>query len=215
MEGKKYIQTVKVVKEIPGFLSVGGPYKLQDLKRQFPFLDFTSEYFEMEYFDKFEIYDKVRFTGKNNEYHYRRGSSYNIPISKEQVYYVRGVSHEIKDDTVITKYRIEARDAYAEFIVPEEHLELAESKWIVSFSGVRNTDRPAVHELDYFSWMKKIKGTWKEIFVFDTQKKAEVVADMFAKHSMEQIMRCVNLGDQLPGDVRITDGNELKPINKK
>ncbi len=203
MKGKKFIATVKVVKPIGNMLEVGGLYKLEDLKRQFPFLDFNNkEYFETQYSDKFKKGDKVRYVtrDKSDEYVYKRR------ISTKKVYYVKGVSHEVRNDFLYTKYLIASREDGEDFTVNEDNLESAESKWIVSFSQKKTADKPAIHELDYFAWKEKICGTWKEMFVFDTYQQADIVAKLFAENTIEEIVNLVNFGKN------VTDGS-FKLIN--
>lgn len=188
MEGKKFIHTVRVVKSIPGVLERGGIFRLEELKHQFPFLDFDNEeYFETEYDDTFKRGDKVRFIGKET-YGENRG------ISKRIVYVIGTAKHKIVNGLLYTTYEISARDAGLStkvFTVKESELERADSKWIVSFSNLRNTEKPAIHELDWFGWKNKIYGTWKEIFVFDTFQEAELAAKMFSRNSMKHIIDSV------------------------
>ena len=189
MKGKKFISTVKVIKPIDGILEVGGPYKTEDLKRKFPFLDFNNkEYFETQYYDKFKKGDKVRFVAgnKNDEY------IYSNRISTKKVYYVKDISHEIRNDFIHTIYLIASRDNDEDFTVYEDNLDTAENKWVISFSNKKSAHKPAIHEFDYFSWKNKICGTWKEIFSFDTYNQADMVAKFFAENTIEEIINLVS-----------------------
>ena len=200
MEGKKFIHTVRVVKAIPGVLEKGGIYRLEELKYQFPFLDFDNEeYFETQYDDKYKRGDKVRFTGKEISYGENRG------LSKKVVYVVMSAKHQIKNSLLYTSYEVSARDSGFDtktYTIKECELESAESKWIVSFSSPRNTDKPAIHELDYFAWKNKICGTWKEVFVFDTFQEAERVANMFSRNTVEHIVDSVEAVNNNNNDIR-------------
>lgn len=190
MKGKKFISTVKVIKPIDGILEVGGPYKTDDLKRKFPFLDLNNkEYFETQYYDKFKKGDKVRFVAKNEN------DEYIYNISTKKVYYVKDVSHEIYNDSIFTIYTIASRENNEVFTVDEDNLDTAENKWVVSFSQKKTTEKPGIHELDYFTWKNKICGTWKEIFSFDTYKQADIVARLFAENTIEQIINLNNLNN--------------------
>ena len=68
-EGKRFIQTVKALKTIYGVVEEGGIYKLSDLERMFPYINFeNTDYFQKLYnCDKFKKGDKVRYTGKGWE----------------------------------------------------------------------------------------------------------------------------------------------------
>lgn len=194
MKGKKFIEMVKVVKPIGDMLEVGCVYKLEELKRRFPFLDYTNkEYFETNYSDNFKNGDKVRYVGE-----------YNRRISTKKVYYVKDVSHEVCNGFLYTKYLI-SRDNES-FTVSEDNLDSVENKWILSFSQKKTADKPSIHELDYFVWMDKICGTWKEMFVFDTYQQADIVAKLFAENTIEEIINLVN-------HRKITTDGNTKPIN--
>lgn len=196
MKGKKFISTVKVIKPIDGILEVGGPYKTEDLKIKYPFLDFNNkEYFETQYYDKFKKGDKVRFVpGESDEFMYSK------ILSTKKVYYVKDISHEIRNGLIYTKYLIASRETDGDFVVCEENLDTAENKWIISFSKKKNTNKPPIYELDYFTWKNKICGTWKEIFSFDTYQQADTVAKLFAENTIEQIINLVNLEKNIAND---------------
>jgi hypothetical protein len=204
MKGKKFISTVKVIKPIDGILEVGGPYKTEDLKKKFPFLDLDNkEYFETQYYDKFKKGDKVRFVpGESGEFIYSK------ILSTKKVYYVKDISHEIRNDLIYTKYLIDSRENDGDFVVYEDDLDTAENKWIVSFSKKKSYNKPPIHELDYFTWKNNICGTWKEMFSFDTYNQADMVAKLFAENTIEQIINLVNLGKNITNN-----GNKI--INDK
>ena len=200
MEGKKFIHTVRVVKAIPGVLENGGIYRLEELKYQFPFLDFDNEeYFETQYEDKYKRGDKVRFIGKEISYGENRG------LSTKVVYVVMSAKHQIKNGLLYTSYEVSPRDSGFDtktYTVKECELESAESKWIVSFSNPRDTEKPAIHELDYFGWKNKICGTWKEVFVFDTFQEAERVANMFSRNTVKHIVESVEAVNNNNNDIK-------------
>jgi hypothetical protein len=196
MKGKKFISTVKVIKPIDGILEVGGPYKTEDLKRKFPFLDLDNkEYFETQYYDKFKKGDKVRFVpGESGEFIYSK------ILSTKKVYYVKDISHEIRNDFIHTIYLIASRENDEEFTVYEDNLDTAENKWVIFFSNKKSAHKPAIQELDYFSWKNKICGTWKEIFSFDTYNQADMVAKFFAENTIEQIINLVSFEKDIIND---------------
>lgn len=193
MEEKKFIATIKVIKPVGDILKVGGIYRLDEVRRQFPFISFNNtDYFEIQYEDKFKKGDLVRCIVENL-------GEYNWKISKKKIYCVKDVIHEFQNCILYTKYIICSRDNSEEFTVEEKHLDFAKNKWLVSFSQERTSEKPGIHELDYFTWEKRIRGTWKEMFTFDTKKEAEDVAKLFSENTIKEIMNLVKLGKYVIG----------------
>lgn len=188
VKGKRYIATVQALQTINGVVEKGAIYRLKEMKKLFPYIDFNSkEYFKVIYTDdRFKEGNRVRYTGGNI-------SKYGL--KKDKVYVVRDVSHRTTDDFLYTSYNITLPDSTEQYLVAESELEPAESKWIISFSNDSKQDKPAVHELDHFAWRDSIKNTWKKIFVFDTRDEAVRVAEMFSKHDIREIYRTVEHDD--------------------
>lgn len=183
MKGKKYIETVKALQTINGVVEEGGVYKIKDMKRLFPYIDFYSkEYFKTIYpDDRFKVGDRVRYKGNNSKY----------SLKKDKVYVVRDVSHRTNlNDLLYTTYNVTLLDSNLQHSVDESELELAESKWIISFSNDLIQGKPAVHELEYFAW-RKMEKTWRKVFVVDTREEAIRVSEMFSKHDIREIYKMV------------------------
>ena len=182
--GKKFIHKVKALKSIPSVCVSGYIYETNDLKRLFPYIDFTNkEYFEEIFTDnKFNIGDRVRFIGKHTwEY---------VEISSNSIYKITKIIPQIKNDLLYMKYEIvDSNDSY---IVNEEDIAEAPSKWIISFSQYKNTEMPGVHELDYAAWNRKVVNSWKSWFVFDTQDEAIAMARLFKKYTAKDIMNIID-----------------------
>lgn len=194
MEGKRFIPTIQAVKTIKGVVEAGAIYKLNDMKKLFPYIDFNNtDYFIRLYTnDKFKKGDRVRYTGKTIK-------SINA-IKNDKVYAVVDVLHKVIGELLYTSYTLtEVNSDPIQTVVhtvKEDEIEFANSKWIVSFTNDIKQDRPAVHEFDYFAWLK-IKDTWKNIFVFDTREEAIRISNMFADNSIEEIYKKIN--EKYPG----------------
>ncbi len=121
MEEKKFIATIKVIKPVGDILKVGGIYRLDEVRRQFPFISFNNtDYFEIQYDDKFKKGDLVRCIDENL-------GEYNWKISKKKVYCVKDVIHEFQNCILYTKYVISSRDNCEEFTIEEKHLDFAKN----------------------------------------------------------------------------------------
>lgn len=192
MKGKKYIETVKALQTINGIVEKGKIYKIKEMKNLFPYIDFYhKEYFETIYpDDRFKEGDRVRYIGNNSKY----------SLKKDKVYVVRDVSHRtMENDFLYTTYNVTLLDSNIQYSVEESALELAENKWIISFSNDLIQGKPAVHELEYFAW-RKIEKTWRKVFIFDTRDEAIRVSEMFSKHDIRKIYKTV---EQYELDLRV------------
>lgn len=182
MERKKYIPIVKAVQTIPGVVEEGGIYKLNELNRLFPYIDFENkDYFQKVYSDdKFKNGDRVRYVGKGNDRP--------LGISSETTYVVTGVSHKTIGEYLHTAYTVKHMESGSTWLVKESELDYAKSKWIVSFSNDKSQERPAIHEIDYFAYKNNIEKTWKDRFVFDTREDAKKLSDFLSKYDWGTII---------------------------
>ena len=187
-KGKKYISIVTIKRDIDGNITKGKKFKLDELKRSYPFIDFSNkDFFEISYEsnvpDLYKIGDKVCLNPNER-------SKY-----LHTTYEVKEVIHEIKNNMLYTRYRVVGINSNDKgLIVPESSIREAKDRYIISFSNSRTTARPAIHQIDQLSFESKIQGTWKEMFVFDTLAEAVQVSEMFASTSMGHIINYVNEG---------------------
>ena len=188
LKGKKYISVVTIKRDIDGTITKGKKFKLDELKRNYPFIDFSNkDFFEISYEsnvpDLYKVGDKVCLNPNER-------SKY-----LHTIYEVKEVIHEIKNNMLYTRYRVVGINSYDKgLIVSESSLREAKERYIISFSNSRTTSRPAIHQIDQLSFESKIQGTWKEMFVFDTLAEAVQVSEMFASTSVGHIINYVNEG---------------------
>lgn len=182
---KKYIPMVKAIMPIENMVEAGKIYKRDELLSAYPFLDLSNtKYFESVFNDEYKKGDLVRYTG----------SMVHL-MNDKCTYVICDVKHKVSESksglSVTTTYTVkDNNDKMVE--VTEENLCKVDRKWIISFSDDIRVSRPAVHELDWFVWDRKIRGTWKSIFVFDTKEEAERVSEMFAVNPMDRIYYAVS-----------------------
>ena len=190
MKGNTNTPKVKALLNIPNVVDAGKIYNLNDLKKWYPYLDFTNTDYFRRVFDKkakFHVGDKVRFIGnpvKRHNYWYADGEA---RVSELKSYTVTRVTTEIKNDDIYYIYEITNSDESFDKM-KEDDLTAAPDMWIVSFGCDKNRAHPDVHKIDYQGYTHKIVGTWKEMFLFDTQKEAEDAANLFVHHTIKEII---------------------------
>lgn len=176
--GKIFERKVKLLKELPVDLCVGGIYTYKALRNRFPFLDLENEeFFETQWEDSIKKGEKVRYIG---------GESVLRGLQRDVIYTVVNTEHLVVGDRVTTTYVLEGPEG-TRHKAGEGSIEPAPSMWVVSFSNSRQTKMPAVHEVDRISYEKRLKGTWKEIFCFDNEAEARRVAHMFSCYEIKDI----------------------------
>lgn len=181
MKGTNFIPKIKALRDIHGVCVTNNVYELNDLKSLFPYIDFNNtDYFQPVYDTKYDVGDNVRFIG--------RVTFANKNLSNKITYVVKKVIPQIKNGLLYIYYEIaDANNNSQTYTVTEVEIEKAQEKWILSFSQAHNTDMPGVHKLDFYAWEHKIKGTWKEIFVFNKFEDAVKIACMFKNHTIAEI----------------------------
>lgn len=179
-KGKKFIRKIQALKNIPGVCVPGMVYVTNDLKQQFPYIDFTNKDYFKEVFDdvKFKVGDKVRYIG-------RCGFGY-PKVDHKTTYKVTKVIPQVKFDNLYINYEI--ADSKGSYTISENYLAESPNKWIISFSQDKNNDMPSIHELEYSAWNGKVGNSWKSWFIFDTQDEAIAVAKLFKKYSAKDIL---------------------------
>lgn len=182
--GKKFIRKIQALKDIHGVCVAGNIYVTDDLKRLFPYIDFFNKDYFKEVFDdaKFKVGDKVRYIG--------RCSSGYPKVNNKTTYKVTKVFPQVKMDELYMQYEIV--DSNGSYIVIENDLAEAPSKWIISFSQGKYTEMPGVHELEYAAWNGKVGNSWKSWFIFDTQDEAIAVAKLFNKYTAKDIINIIS-----------------------
>jgi len=178
---KNYNKKVRALHDIHGICIKGNTYELIDLKRLFPYIDFNnSEYWEEVFDYKFNVGDNVRFIGHINNIT-KKG------ISKIVTYKITKITPQIYNEMLYIYYDI--KDSVGEtFTVTQAEIESVPERWIISFGQNIHTDYPGIHYLDFNAWETKIKGTWKEKFVFGNYDEAVTVAKIFSRYSLPELV---------------------------
>lgn len=183
-KGKKFIRKIQALKTINGVCVAGTIYVTNDLKRLFPYIDFTNTDYFKEVFDdaKFKVGDKVRYIGRCGFGHPK--------VNNKTTYKVTKVIPQVKMDKLYMHYEI--ADSDGSYMISETELDEAPSKWIISFSQDKYTEMPGIHELEYAAWNGKVGNSWKSWFIFDTQDEAIAVARLFKKYTAKDIINIID-----------------------
>lgn len=165
-------------KTIEGFCNAGDVINAKEFKELYPFINIdNAAYFSYVYEAKFKEGDYVVYTGPNPKF------------EKNKVYKINKVinnSKYIKYE--ICLYTIGKEKEIAE----EQNLTSAVPFYIVSFySGYE----PAVHMINYDTYLQKFINSAKNMFCFKTKEEAEYVAKKFKNLSSDTLydicMSCV------------------------
>lgn len=172
---------IKALKDIAGVCVSGTVYELDEMMKMFPYIDYKNTVYFEDYFEhKFEVGDKVRYTGsiKNN-------------IDKTKPHKVISYRHDVRLNREIVYYTIS--NGHTTYQVEEKFLEFTETRYIISFSGARDGIRqhPDVLELEFYAYEHRIKNSWKDMFTFPNKEIATEVAKLFSEYTPLELLSIV------------------------
>ena len=186
---------MEVKKPILNLLSVGDILTIGEIKNKYPFPDVTSpEFFTPHH--QYNVGDVVVYNGSRHTWTKDHTNLTLVVTSVKINWLTKSKGNKVEQELEIG-YWVEPKDAnykskLGSVYYNECELGNAAPYWVISFSNDHSDSTPAIHQLDYFSYIEKYKKTWKNSrLIFDSKEKAEKVANFFAKYTIEQMMRMV------------------------
>ena len=164
-----------------------------EIKNKYPFLDVTSpEFFTPHH--QYNVGDVVVYNGSRHNWTKDHTNLTLVVTSVKISWSTKNKGNKVEQELEIG-YWVEPKDAnykskLGSVYYAECELGSAAPYWVISFSNDHSDSTPAIHQLDYFSYIEKYKKTWKNSrLIFDSKEKAEKVANFFAKYTIEQMMQ--------------------------